>query len=147
MATPPRPADVVDESPGPAAPLPRTMRVGLAVVLLEAGALVATAAWFVIELVRDGSSSVGVALFLVLFALAVAGLLAVAARSLRRGGRGGRAPVLGWQVLQGATAIAVLQVRGAGSIALMVAAGALAVAAVVVVMLLTPSSVRFTAAR
>ena len=147
MATPPRPAgvNVGDERRGLA--VPPTMVVALAVVLLESAALLLTALWFVVALVRDGSSSVGVALFLVVFVVGVAGLLGAAARSLHGGGRGGRAPVLGWQVLQGATAVAVLQVRGAGSIALWVAGASLAAAAVVVVMLLTPSAVRFTTTR
>lgn len=144
MAIPPRSADTHEHHRGPTAALPRTLAAGLVVVLLEALALLASAALFLVELLSSGASDVAVAVFLVLFAAGIAAALVGAARSLRRGRRGGRAPVLGWQVLQGATALAVLQVTGAVPVAVWTASVALASAAVVVVLMLTPSAVRFT---
>ena len=119
--------------------------MALGVLLLEAVALAATGVWFLVELARSGASDVPLALFLVVFAAGIAAALVLAARALRAGRRGGRAPAIGWQLLQGATAVTILQVPGAHTVALWGAWTALAAAVVVLVLALTPQAVRYTA--
>ena len=128
-----------------AEPPPRALAVALGVLLLEAAALAATSVWFLVELIRSGASDVPLALFLVVFAAGIAATLVFAARALQAGRRGGRAPAIGWQLLQGATAVTVLQVPDVQTGALWGAWTALAAAVVVVVLALTPRAVRHTA--
>jgi len=79
--------------------------VGIEVLALVAGALVV-----LVELVSGGSQSLGVSLFLVVFALGVAAILAASLRGLVRGQRWSRSPVATWQILQGVVAVSSLQV-------------------------------------
>ena len=105
-----------------------------AAVLVVAEAVVIAGA-AVLWLVRTGggeAASVPVALFLVAFAAGVAVGLGAAARALRRGRRGARAPVITWQLLQGATCLTLLQAGVAPALAWL----GLAVAALVVVLIL-----------
>lgn len=147
MSTAARPQDARGSGGEPLGGLPWTLAVGLVVVLLEAGALALTAVWFVVELIRSGASDVVLALFLVVFAAAIAASLVFAVRALRGGRRGGRAPAIGWQLLQGATAVGVLQVPGVQPGALRGAVIALVAAAIALVLLLTPQAIRYTADR
>lgn len=92
-----------------------------------------------VELVAGGSLSVGVSLFLVVFALGVASLLALCVRGLLQGRRWARSPVATWQILQAVVAISSMQV---GATAWVVVALALAV--LVLVLLLLPRVVEAT---
>lgn len=126
--------------------VPATVRTAVVLVLTEAAALtLAALGWLagVVVGAREGSS---VAWFLLAFVVGVAGVLVLSARTLRRGARGGRAPVVTWQLLQAATAVTVLQ-GGAALPVAVVAAGALVVGAVVVGLLLSRSAVAATTAR
>ena len=104
-------------------------------VVLEAFALVAVAGWWLVRVAAAGSQNLAVGLFIAVFCLGIAAMLVVAARAVRRGRRGGRSPLVAWQLLQGATSVAVLQVAQ-GPVAV-VGWAALGVAAVVLVVLLT----------
>lgn len=73
-------------------------------VLLVAGGL----AWTVVIL-TGGSDAPGAGVALVALVLGLAAVLVVAARALRRGSRRARGPLVTWQLLQGATAVALLQ--------------------------------------
>lgn len=109
----------------------------------EAGALAAAAVAWVVLLITRGSAVVGAALFLIVFALGLGAALATAARALRRGSRPARGPIITWQLLQAATAIAVVAVPGRPG---WVAAAALAVVVLsctVAGALLTPRAVAF----
>lgn len=116
-------------------------------VLVEVTALVGLAGWWLVELVGGHSSSVGVALFLVAFALGVAAVLLGSVRALRARHRWARGPVMTWQLLQGATAVAVLQAvataAGSGPAAWL-ARLAIVLAGVVLVLMVTRPVVRFT---
>ena len=89
----------------PAALTALLVGVGIEIVALVAGAVL-----ILVELVAGGSQSLGVSLFLVVFALGVAAILAASLRGLVRGQRWSRSPVATWQVLQGVVAISSLQV-------------------------------------
>src|SRR5450756_1356453 len=87
-------ADAEPGSSTAARPLPGSVAVGVAGALLEAvGLLVAAVAWLV-TLAVDGSRALGVAIFLVGFALAVGAALVAAGRALRRGSGRARGPCL-----------------------------------------------------
>jgi cytochrome c biogenesis factor len=101
--------------------------VGIEVVALVAGAVV-----LLVELLSGGSQSVGVSLFLVVFAAGVAALLVAAVRGLLQGRRWARSPVATWQILQGVVAVSSLQV---GATPWVVVALGLAVAVLVLLML------------
>ncbi|EYR62668.1 hypothetical protein N866_06310 [Actinotalea ferrariae CF5-4] len=118
------------------------MVVVAAAAVLEAVALVALTGWGVVQLVTGRQNAVGVVLFLVVFGLAVAAVLVGSARALWEGRRTGRAPVATWQLLQGATALAVLQATGSP-----VAWAVLVLSAVVFVLLLTRPVVAHTVPR
>ena len=120
----------------------RAMR--LRVMLLAAALTVAALGWLV-RVVAGATEGTSVAWFLVAFVMGVAGVLVLSARTLRRGARGGRAPVVTWQLLQAATAVTVLQGGPALPVA-MVAVLALVVGAVVVGLLVSRSAVAATAA-
>lgn len=90
------------------AAIPRTLRVVLVVVGVEVLLLVAWAVWSLVALVQ-GTDAVAGAVFLAVFALAVAAVLAASARALVRGRRTGRSPVVTWQLLQVGVAAALLQ--------------------------------------
>ncbi|WP_024287580.1 hypothetical protein [Cellulomonas sp. KRMCY2] len=109
--------------------------VALVMVMLEALALVAVAGRWLVEVVAAGSRNLAVGLFVAAFCLGVAAMLVVAARAVLRGRRGGRSPLVAWQLLQGATSVAVLQ-AAQGPVAA-VAWVALGVATAALVALLT----------
>lgn len=129
---------------GPAArPLPGSVAVGVAGALLEAaGLLVAAVAWLV-TLAVDGSRALGVAIFLVGFALAVGAALVAAARALRRGSGRARGPLVTWQLLQAATGAALLQAPGRPAGLAGGAVAAVTLAALVVAAVLSPTAIRF----
>ena len=153
-----RAADVPPPEPGaeargpqrvPAAPVTRPPAVAGAALLLlgEALALLAGALWGVVVMATGSATDVGIAAAVVVFALLLCAAVLASARGLWRGRRAARAPAVGWQVLQGATAAALLQVAGLGA-GLVVAAGlALAMAVTVVGLLLTPAANRFMSLR
>lgn len=92
-------------------------------IALEALALAAAAVLVLVELVAGGSLSVGVSLFLVVFAGGVAAVLGASARGLLRGQRWARSPVATWQLLQIVVAFSWLQFEvTAGGIVTMVLA-------------------------
>ncbi|WP_255371607.1 hypothetical protein [Cellulosimicrobium sp. CUA-896] len=95
-------------------------------------ALVVGAVVLLVELFSGGSGSVGVSLFIVVFALGVAALLAAAVRGLLQGRRWARSPVATWQILQGVVAVSSLQV---GATPWVVVALVLAVVVLVLLML------------
>jgi hypothetical protein len=78
-------------------------------IALEAIALVGAAVLVLVELLLGDSLSVGVSVFLVLFAAGVAAVLVASARGLLRGQRWARSPVATWQLLQAVVAISWLQ--------------------------------------
>jgi len=109
--------------------------------LLEAAAAVGLAVAWTVDLVRGVSVSVGATLFLVVFGLAVALVLAAAARGLWRGRRWARSPVMTWQVM-----LVVLSVGWIGADPAPWTWGVLVVALVVGVGLLLPPVVAATTA-
>lgn len=100
----------------------------MAAISLEAVLLGVAAGAVLAELVGGGSASAAVSVFLGLFFLGVAAALVAAARSLWAGRRGGRAPVVTWQILQGLVGITLLSAGQpwvvAGGIALVLVAAA-----------------------
>lgn len=132
--------------PAAAARTVAAVRTAVLLVLAEAAALTfATLGWLA-QVVAGATSATPVAGFLAAFALGIAAVLVLSARALRRGARGGRSPVVTWQLLQGATAVAVLRSGPALPVAV-VAVLALGVGAVVVGLLLTRSAVAATTTR
>lgn len=125
---------------------PATVRTAVVLVLTEAAALMLAALGWLVQVVAGATVATSAAWFLLAFVVGVAGVLVLSARMLRRGARGGRAPVLTWQLLQAATAVTVLQGGPALPVAT-VAALALVVGAVVVGLLLSRSAVAATTAR
>jgi len=116
-------------------------------VLVEAAVLAGLGLWWLVVLVVGDVQDVGVALFLIGFTLAVAAGLAAGGRALLHGRRGARAPVVTWQLLQGATAVAVLQgtaTSPAGETTLWLARLAILVAAAIVVLMLSRPVVHAT---
>ncbi|MEK8227971.1 hypothetical protein NKG05_20600 [Oerskovia sp. M15] len=81
----------------------------IAGIALEASALAVGAVLVLFELVSGRSESIGVSLFLVVFAAGVAVVLAASARGLLRGQRWARSPVATWQLLQIVVAFSWLQ--------------------------------------
>ncbi|OLT55344.1 hypothetical protein BJF88_06460 [Cellulosimicrobium sp. CUA-896] len=108
------------------------MTAVVAGVAIEVVALVVGAVVLLVELFSGGSGSVGVSLFIVVFALGVAALLAAAVRGLLQGRRWARSPVATWQILQGVVAVSSLQV---GATPWVVVALVLAVVVLVLLML------------
>jgi hypothetical protein len=108
-------------------------------VLVEVTALIAGALLLVASVVR-GSDQVGTTLATAVFLAGLAGLLLAAARALARGRRWGRAPVVTWQLLQGAIGLTQAGTAPAVGVALVVAA------ALVLGGLLAPASVAATSA-
>ena len=125
---------------------PATVRTAVVLVLAEAAALTLAALGWLVQVVAGATEGTSVAWFLLAFVVGVAGVLVLSARTLRRGGRGGRAPVVTWQLLQAATAGTVLQ-GGAALPVVVVAVVALGVGVVVVGLLLSRSAVAATTAR
>lgn len=139
MTVAPRTAPVPPSEPAPdgrrtgSAPArPAALTALVAGVGVEVVALVAGAVVLLVELFGGGSQSVGVSLFIVVFALGVAALLVAAARGLLQGRRWARSPVATWQILQGVVAVSSLQV---GVTPWVVAALVVAVVVLVLLML------------
>lgn len=126
-----------------ALPRPGAVTVAVVGVAIEGLALVVSAGAGVVQLVGQGSSAVGVTVFLVVGALGVAWVLGAAASALRRGSRRARGPLITAQLLQGATALAVVQVPGRPGWLAAAALAAILLAVVVVAALLTPKAVAF----
>lgn len=125
-------------SSSPAGRRPAALLVLLGAVALEVLVLVVAAVLVVVEVLRGGSQSVGVSLFLVVFALGVAAVLVGSSRALLAGRRGGRAPITTWQLLQavvGVTSWGVSPLAGAACVG---------VAAVVIALLMTRPVVEAT---
>lgn len=102
-------------------------------VLVESVTLLGAAGLLVVLVLRGSlAADPGPTAVLVLLAVALAFGLAAASRSLARGGRGGRAPVITWQLLQAATAITLLGAPAARVGAVVALVLALAVLAAVV---------------
>ena len=139
IAATPEPAP----EPPPGGPRPAGVTLAAGGALLEALALTGSAGLWLVQLVQDGSSAPGVAVFLILFAVGLAAALVAAASAVRRGGRRARGPLITWQLLQVATAFAVVQVPGRPGWLAGVAVVAMALAAAVVAALLTPKAVAF----
>jgi hypothetical protein len=112
--------------------IPRRLAVALVGIVVETVALVGAGGWVLVTVAVQGSTHLGVALFLAAFALGVGALLLVGARALRRSAPRVRGPVVTWQLLQAATAVTVLGVPGRTGAAAGVAVGGIALAAVVV---------------
>jgi hypothetical protein len=96
----PRAVDVGDaagERPGGRRPV--ALVVLCALVLLQAGLLVGLAGAWLLDLVRGAVQLPAATIFLVLFALGVAAVLALSVRALWSGRRWARSPVMTWQVL------------------------------------------------
>ncbi|WP_149205281.1 hypothetical protein [Actinotalea subterranea] len=124
-----------DDSPSAGASV--ALRAAVVLVLAEAVSLGVLGLVWTVRLVAEGTPSLGVSLFLIVFALGVAAALVGLARLHRQGRRGARAPLVTWQVLQGATAVTVLQVGPAVATAA-VAWVALAAAVVTTAVLVRP---------
>lgn len=140
-----RPEPSGHDVPGPgtrpvARPVPTALAVALALVGLEALLLLAWAGWSVVTLVR-GTTNPGGAAFLGAFALGAAVVLVLAGRACARRRRGGRAPLMTWQLLQAAVAVTLLQAGSAWGWLLLVPA------AVVVVLLVSRPVVEHTVPR
>jgi predicted MFS family arabinose efflux permease len=84
---------------GSAGRRPVPLVVLCALVLLQAGLLVGLAGAWLLDLVRGEVQLPAATIFLVLFALGVAAVLALSARGLWSGRRWARSPVMTWQVL------------------------------------------------
>ncbi|MDM7831785.1 hypothetical protein [Cellulomonas edaphi] len=80
-------------------------------VLVEALAFVGLAIAWLVDLLRGDVEIPGAVVFLVVFALGIAALLAAAARGLWNGRRWARSPVITWQVLLVVMAIGWLGVE------------------------------------
>lgn len=87
----------------------RAVRVMTVGVLVEAAALGLAGLWSVMLLVTGRSVDGALGGFLAVFCLGVAAGLVGAARALGRSGTWARGTVVTWQLLQGATALTVLQ--------------------------------------
>jgi hypothetical protein len=110
QSTPEPPAEGTGSSPSrPARTSPPALWVVIAGIALEALALAGAAVLVLVELLSGGSLSVGVSVFLVVFAAGVAAVLVASARGLLRGQRWARSPVATWQLLQGVVAFSWLQ--------------------------------------
>ena len=112
---------------------PRAWRVAALLVVTEAVGLAGVVVWW-LGTAAGGGMQAPSEPFLAAFALAVAVALLAASRSLVRGHRGARAPVITWQLLQAATATTVLGVPQAVGWAV----GALVLSGLVIAGLLLP---------
>ena len=118
---------------------PAAVLIGVALVLLEACALIVVSGVAVASLVRGDAALPGAMVFFAAFCLLVAVVLVQASRALLSGRRWARSPVITWQVLLGVMAVGWLGVE------FTVAAGAVLLAAIAItVCLLLPAAVAFT---
>lgn len=114
-------------------------------LLAEAVLLVAAAVGVVVDLVVRGIFSgreIGMAAFLVVFAVGIAWALLAGRRALREGRRSGRAVAMTWQLFQGVIGVTALSSGSVWTTAL--GAVLLALAVGVAVLLVTPRVVAAT---
>lgn len=128
---------VSDEKPE-SRPLP--LRVGLALVLLEAVALVLLGIGVVVASLLDQGDMLGANAGVLVVLILIGGFLFLGARGLWQGKRWGRGPVITWQLLQFAVAI-----TSWGTLEWWALVPALVLPAVVAVCLLLPASLAATA--
>jgi len=121
---------------------PRGLRALLVGVVLEALVLAVAAVVVAVEAIGGGSDSIGMSVFLVVFALGMAWALLAAGRVLRAGRRGGRSVIMTWQIFQAVVAVSMLTSGTAGAV--LGGAALLALAVAVAVLLLTPAVVKAT---
>jgi hypothetical protein len=106
---------------------PGLLVAAVAAVGVEVVTFVVFAVAVVVELVGGGSSNAGVSVFVAVFFLGLAVVLAACARALWQGRRSGRSVVMGWQVFQLLIGLALLTSGVAWSVwAGVLAAGAAA---------------------
>lgn len=142
MVTPEEPATGPRTSRDGRRKAPAAVRTVVTVALLEALALVGLVGAALVQLLRGTLGPSGFVIGLLVLSAGLAAVLVAAARALLRGRRRARGPLATWQLLQGATAMTVLQATD-GPVQL-AAWTAFVVAAVALVALLAPSVVRFT---
>ncbi|WP_244857706.1 hypothetical protein [Agromyces archimandritae] len=131
------------ETPGPAGGATTAFRLVVAMLFLEAAALVGVVVWLVVELLVDRPESYATAVaMLVLVVIAAAWMLATAVAAARRQGWS-RASAIVWQVLQLSVAFGAFQ----GLFAQPAVGWALLVPAVAVILLLLWAPVRDLFAR
>lgn len=118
---------------------PAAVLIGVALVLLEACALIVVSGVAVASLVRGDAAPPGAMVFFAAFCLLVAVVLVQASRALLSGRRWARSPVITWQVLLGVMAVGWLGVE-----VTVAAAAVLLVAIAITVCLLLPAAVAFT---
>lgn len=132
MRAPVTPSPGADDGPhGSRPPGLRVVTVGIAVEVLL---LVAAAVLVGLELVRGASNSVAVSVFLILFCLGLGCLLVASCRALWAGRRGGRAPVVVWQIMQGLVGVSLLTAGATWGVLAGVGLLAVAVAVLLAVM-------------
>jgi hypothetical protein len=113
------------------APLHLTVCV---LVLLEAALFVGLGVALVADLVGGNTDTVGVTVFLALFALAIGALLGWCARGLWRGRRWSRSPVITWQII-----LLILGVSSAAGGVTLVSLGLVALATAILIGLFVPT--------
>jgi hypothetical protein len=121
---------------------PAVLAVVCGLVLVQAGLLLGLASAWAVDLAQGQSRLPAATVFLILFALGVAAVLALGARGLWSGRRWARSPVMTWQVL-----LVVMSIGWLGVEVAPWAVGVLVSALVVGVGLLLPSVVAVTAER
>jgi hypothetical protein len=130
MRAPVTPSSGADGAPGWSRP-PGLKIVAVGIVI-EVVLLVGAAGAVGLEAVRGASNSVAVSVFLVLFFLGLAWLLVGSCRALWAGRRGGRAPIVVWQIMQGLVGVSLLTAgvpwAVLGGLGLLLVAGAVLVA-------------------
>ncbi len=133
---------MISSTPVPAHPdRPAALVVVCLLTLLEAAAAVGLAVAWGADLVRGISVRPAATVFLIVFGLAIAFVLAASARGLWRGRRWARSPVMTWQIM-----LVVLSVGWLGVESTVWAWGVLVTAVVVGVGLLLPAVVAVTTA-
>lgn len=128
---------MTDEHP---ASRPLALRVGLAVVLLEAVGLVALGVGVVVASVLDRGQMLGANAGVLAVLILIGGFLLLAVRALWQGKRWGRGPAITWQLLQFFVAV-----TSWGALEWWALVPALILPVIVVVCLLLPASLAATA--
>ncbi|WP_027286962.1 hypothetical protein [Ruania albidiflava] len=123
-----------------AAPRGTPLRVGLALVLLEAVVLVVLGIAVVVASILDHGDLLGTNAGVLLVLVLIGGLLVLAVRGLWQGKRWGRGPVITWQLLQFAVAV-----TSWGVLQWWALVPALVLPVVVTICLLLPASLAATA--
>ena len=128
---------VTDRKP---ASRPKPLLVGVAVVLLEAVALVLLGIGVVVASLLDQGDMLGANAGVLTVLILIGGFLLLATRALWHGKRWGRGPVITWQLLQFFVAVTAW-----GTLEWWALAPALVLSLVVIVCLLLPASLSATA--